>query len=32
VEALKTWTVTVSTMAVVGLVITIIFASVMPLV
>jgi GntP family gluconate:H+ symporter len=32
VEALKTWTVTVSTMAVVGLVITIIFATVMPLV
>ena len=31
VEALKTWTVTVSTMAVVGLVITVIFASIMPL-
>jgi GntP family gluconate:H+ symporter len=32
VEALKTWTVTVSTMAVVGLIITVIFASIMPLV
>ncbi len=31
IETLRTWTVTVSTMAVVGLLVTILFATVLPL-